>query len=623
MGKKADMCPFCGKKMRFVGKNAVCEDCGYVMSNSNINIKQSYEKNNIGNRTQPANKMNTNKKSEQAIVIAFVVVFFIVIAIGIVGGIFVVSKEAGNGNSREVIYYDNEDYTFNNKEDTQKSKTQPESEMFRQLVSHIFGKNYKKVTVDELEKICFMEFGYNETSYLTISYKLTDGEEGIFYYDDVSVETSDLSCFKGLEVLHIENERLEKGDITGLTKLTEIWCNNSFEEIAELTEADKITSIGITISMMSGSLKGIGQFSHITSLRIDGGYIEDISGLSRLMQLKNLEIIDGESIENFSVLYEMPQLETLCIDSENLRDIGFVADMKNLRELTIENSIVADVDCLLDCKKTLEKLNLSFNYEVENYDVVKELTNLTELTLYGSSSSNHDLTLPDFSTMKNLRSLAISAFDDISNIDKIAWLEELTLYRVYDECDLSNLKKLKVLNLIDMSLERSSIETMTGLEALEKISLRNSYLWTNIEEFMNLPNLKEMDMAYCTAGFDINNLKENKSLELLNMNYVTLKSLVDNKWDYQANNENNINLGEHTEIFTKYPNLTELSLSENMLNDIGFAQGLKELRVLDITDNYVTDLSPLSELENVEVVLCYENPITSKDGEGGMIIDEN
>lgn len=117
--------------------------------------------------------------------------------------------------------------------------------------------------------------------------------------------------------------------------------------------------------------------------------------------------------------------------------------------------------------------------------------------------------------------------------------------------------------------------------------------------------------------------KENKSLELLNMNYVKLKSLVDNKWDYQANNENNINLGEHIEIFTKYPNLTELSLSENMINDIGFAQGLKELRVLDITDNYVTDLSPLSELENVEVVLCYENPITSKDGEGGMIIDEN
>ena len=188
---------------------------------------------------------------------------------------------------------------------------------------------------------------------------------------------------------------------------------------------------------------------------------------------------------------------------------------------------------------------------------------------------------------------------------------------------MSKLTNLKSLNLIDMSIEASEINTMTGLTALEKVSLRDSYMWGNIQEFMNLPNLKEIDMTECTAGFDVSALQKNSSVQVINMNGATLKALVDNKWDYNAQNTNNINLNDHTDIFENYPALEELYISENTIEDISFVENLTELRVLDITNNYVTDLEPLLQLENFEAVMCYENPIAMDDGEGGMIIDEN
>lgn len=401
----------------------------------------------------------------------------------------------------------------------------------------------------------------------------------------------------------MESDELERGDLRGLEKLTELWCRNSFGEIAEIINPKQLTSVGISTNIMFEDTEGIEYFTHIESLRINHRYIEDISALSELTELKNLQILNGEIIEDFNVLYKLTQLETLSIDSQRLRDIGFISGMSNLRELTIENSEILNISCIAERKDTLTKL--------------------TDLTLYGSSSSDHNYTLPDLSTMKDLKKLAISVYDDISNIDKIAWIEELTLHRIYDSCDLSRLTNLKTLNLIDMSVERGEIETMTGLKSLEKVDLTDTFVWANIEEFMNLPNLKEINLTGCTAGFDVSNLKENKSLQVIIMDGTELRALVDGKWDYNVREENVIDLTKNMDIFKNYPGLRVLSIPEIMLNDISFVEGLPELRVLDITNNYVTDLSPLKQLSAFEAVLCYQNPVIEDDGEGGMILDEN
>lgn len=673
MGKTTEKCPLCGKKMRVMGASMACGDCCYIMSNEHSVEQQSQQASaqtyfqqpdsqtysqqtytqkpytgsanmNQSNMGQPyagmgqphgqrpvnyipptmpnsmggRRRKNTSASMIIPVIIALVIVFVI---FGVIIGTFMSARR-----DQEDVW----DYAEALIEDINDKETEMEeigagmleSEMFKQLVTHVFGKDYADVTTSEMETICFMEFGYNETGYRTINYKLADGSEGSFYYDDVSVNTADLAFFTGLEVLHIEGEELERGDLMGLDRLTELWCGNSFEDIADIIDPAQLTSVGISTNLMFGDMEGIEYFTHITSLRINNRFIEDISNLNMLTGLKNLQILRGDSIESFNVLYDMSQLETLHISSGRLRDIGFVSNMSNLRELTIEDSEILDISSIAECKDTLTKLNLTFNYQVGDYSPVLELTKLTELTLYGSSSSDHNYALPDLSAMKNLKKLAISVYDDISSIDKVAWIEELTLHRIYGSCDLSKLTNLKTLNLIDMSVERSEIETMTGLKSLEKVDLTDTFVWANIEEFMNLPNLKEIDLTGCTAGFDVSNLKENKSLQVIIMDGTELRALVDGQWDYTVR-DNIVDLTKNMDIFKNYPGLRVLSIPEIMLNDISFVQDLPELRILDITNNYVTDLSPLKQLSTFEAVLCYQNPVTEDDGEGGMILDKN
>ena len=110
------------------------------------------------------------------------------------------------------------------------------------------------------------------------------------------------------------------------------------------------------------------------------------------------------------------------------------------------------------------------------------------------------------------------------------------------------------------------------------------------------------------------NLETNESLAILHMSHVTLKALSDGKWDYNAYDTNNILLEEHTDMFQYYPNLKELYLSGNTLSDLSFVGDLAQLKLLDITDNYVTSLAPLSGLQRLEAVMCAENPIADDAG---------
>ena len=43
--------------------------------------------------------------------------------------------------------------------------------------------------------------------------------------------------------------------------------------------------------------------------------------------------------------------------------------------------------------------------------------------------------------------------------------------------------------------------------------------------------------------------------------------------------------------------------------DLSFVEGMTSLTYLDVSDNYITDLSPLEGLEHLEVAFTQENPV--------------
>ncbi|MBP3544273.1 MAG: hypothetical protein J6J86_08610, partial [Lachnospiraceae bacterium] len=394
----------------------------------------------------------------------------------------------------------------------------PQSDTFRRLLSEVYKKDCEDITREEVEAITSLELAYDENYYRTIAYTLANGETGMLYFDDTSIDTSDFSRFKGLEHLYADGCTLEEGDLDGLDNLKSLHCGNiSLTELAEIIHPEQLTSLSFECGIFSSDLSDIGIFTNLNELTIHGYYSEtDISPLSDLENLRKLEITNGNEITSFAVLYDMPQLTSLSIESDNLRDIGFLANMTELEELTLSHTELMDISILSECADTVTKLHITDNYQVEDYSIISEFTNLTDLSLtVYSCSFDQSIALPELGSMPNLKRLYISGFDDISKLADAAGLEELTIDCYYgtDMSAMTSLTNLKRLVFLGMSCEVSEIEPIRSLKSLEEIRLEESFIWGNAEWFLNLPALKSFYVdTYSTLGFDVANLQVNESL---------------------------------------------------------------------------------------------------------------
>ena len=649
MTPKKKKCPICGTKMKYENGDAVCGGCGYraSFSASGYTVNTTNSNYNSPNRTNPRSYTSTQSEETAkkiyrfiayALIIFFGVTFFRLALYHFI--IIPITKEikpteqADNTDSNfddDITAYSREPEEETSPRAKHSSKTSikklrlPESELFQQFLAKLFEKDYQKVTAKELAQVTALHL-YEKEGYLIIAYTLNGDSTGSFYFNQNSLNSTDFACFPQLQSLEIHNS-LSTGALDGLTKLTKLSCRNSPQELLSIIDPLQLTELEIDNDLFLQGIENIEAFSNVEHLRLESVHAKDLSPLLKLEHLTTLELIDCERVEDFSALYQMPQLESLTVDSNKLRDISFVSNMPNLKELSIQNSLVIKLDALADCADTLQKLDLSSNYKVadRNYTVVSQLTNLTQLTLTASYDHEDPPFLPQLANMPKLTQLSIQGYDDFSPIADAPLLEKVTLTRCYanDYSALESLPHLTSLCLNDISNMENTLETVGKLTSLEQLYLDDDFIWGDCNALLNLPNLKEYSMKDCTTGFDVNNIQLNENLKILYLSHITTKALVDGKWDYQSNNENNFYLADYADIFQNYPNLEELYLAENTLSDVTFAKELKHLKVFDITDNYVTDLSPLSELAELKSILCAHNAVVNDGGLRTDIILKN
>ena len=649
MTPKKKKCPICGTKMKYENDDAVCGGCGYrsSFSASGYTVNTTNSNYNSPNRTNPRSYTSTQSEETAKKIYRFIayalIIFFGVTFIRLALYHFIIipitkeikpTEQADNTDSNfddDITAYSREPEEETSPRAKHSSKTSikklrlPESELFQQFLAKLFEKDYQKVTAKELAQVTALHL-YEKEGYLIIAYTLNGDSTGSFYFNQNSLNSTDFACFPQLQSLEIHNS-LSTGALAGLTKLTKLSCRNSPQELLSIIDPLQLTELEIDNDLFLQGIENIEAFSNVEHLRLESVHAKDLSPLLKLEHLTTLELIDCERVEDFSALYQMPQLESLTVDSNKLRDISFVSNMPNLKELSIQNSLVIKLDALADCADTLQKLDLSSNYKVadRNYTVVSQLTNLTQLTLTASYDHEDPPFLPQLANMPKLTQLSIQGYDDFSPIADAPLLEKVTLTRCYanDYSALESLPHLTSLCLNDISIMENTLETVGKLTSLEQLYLDDDFIWGDCNALLNLPNLKEYSMKDCTTGFDVNNIQLNENLKILYLSHITTKALVDGKWDYQSNNENNFYLADYADIFQHYPNLEELYLAENTLSDVTFAKELKHLKVFDITDNYVTDLSPLSELAELKSILCAHNAVVNDGGLRTDIILKN
>ena len=647
-------CPLCGKGMDYIYGDMVCSECGYhasySASSSNAQNSSSTVAGTTNSTASPSPKQtaastpkitytytdsstaspssNSKKKSFSKVFLIIIIVFVVInvassLLLAFIQNHANSSEESAEsfGSSTEVESPVLPDSDTKEVTSSSTKNLSDNASGIVEAVGLIFGKDASEVTSEELASIGYLDLHYYNDNYKAVGYGIVTDDDiitGRVYPSDSNFYSIDFSIFPNLDTLYMEYGSI--GSLEGLDQLYSLGTDLTPSELAEFIDPAQLEILTLTDLFFASTLSGIENYTNLSKLTLDADYVETLDPLTSLTNLRTLQIYDGNSISSFQSLYDMPQLESLYLDCSSLSDIGFVSNMPNLKTLIIWDSKLEKIDALKDCCDSLTCLDLSYNYELMDYQVVSQLTQLEDLSLCVSYSFDNPIALPQLGNMPNLTSLLLGNFDDLSELANAPGLQSLSIYDTYahDFSALSSLKNLTSLELYNMSLEPSVFEPIMELTNLEYIALDESYIWGNVEGLLKLPNLKEFYMSGCTTGFDVTNLEPNTSLEILDISNSELRALKDGKWDYN-DNSNVLALSEHTDIFKNYQNLRELYIENQNLDSVQFAASLPYLEILDITDNNVTDLTPLAILPNLEYILCYNNPITNDGGLGNKV----
>lgn len=478
----------------------------------------------------------------------------------------------------------------------------PESQFFCSFVEAVYGKGYRAVTPEEYAAVT--AFGLDNDQH-TIYYQLNYGETRSLFFDNtIGMKLSDLSCFPGLTWLSLPDEDLSAKDLVGLNDLYTVFSDNTLEELAKIIpHPENILELGVEDSIFVKDLRGLENFPNLLYLTVDYGFLEDISAISALPDLLGLTLVDCDRLTDYSPLMSMTQMEELSIQSEQLKTLDFVKQMPNLVYLSLEDTKIKNISALAECPELIS-LRLIDNYSITDYSVIGSLTNLTDLAF----SASYDAVLPSFEKLTALSNLYLEDVHDLTPLKDAVNVTVLGL----EDCTSENLEVITGMQgLISLSLNdiyfshyTDLLEPLTKLPNLIMLDIRDSYFHGNIEEIFGIPTLKYLYLDDCRTGMDFDALPANDNLLLLSMCNITIWEDPESYYD-----RGYIELSDHSDMFAKYPNLIELYLSDNNLDDIDFVADLPNLSYLDITNNNITSLTPLSQLSNFNIVWCGRNSI--------------
>lgn len=326
---------------------------------------------------------------------------------------------------------------------------------------------------------------------------------------------------------------------------------------------------------------------NLTRLNLSGNNITDLTPLADLKQLNDLRLAQND-ITDVSPLAELTNLEYIDLrENPNLTDLSPLAGLTNMQEFSYYNSPVEDLSFMAGWTK-MERLEIN-SITDPDLSALAGLTNVTQIYTNGGGSNN---VMPDLSFMENMTKL-----------------QEISLWGYYEELDLSPLKNLT--NLTRLTLSRNGGNnipaTVTGLDAISGM--------TKLTEL-------RLDGGGFTSLDPLSELTELRSLNITNYNNSGYYSLTDISAlsGMTKLTELNLNLGDAKDLspLASLTELTTLNLSGNFhTNDLSFLSGMTKLKelYLDGSDSTrVDDLSALSELTSLQTLSFRTDGLKSLKG---------
>ncbi len=279
------------------------------------------------------------------------------------------------------------------------------------------------------------------------------------------------------------------------------------EDMEGLTFLSKIEGQGIR------DLTGLQFATNLSSIRIDGSKVSDLSPIAGLTQLKrididftdppsiihdakqlsrlvNLTFLALHGVEDLTPLAGLPKLEQLFVSHPNIRDLSPLAGLINLELIHLElihmsGALISDLSPLAGLTK-LEHVHLPGG-DISDLTPLAGLTELEELHLHHNSISD----ISPIAGLTNLKRLDLSRIDVLSDISPLATLSNLEWLSLRNN-NISDIFALaRLTNLTYMDLARNEISDVSPLATLSNLK-RLELLDNNISDISALARLTNL-----------------------------------------------------------------------------------------------------------------------------------
>lgn len=420
----------------------------------------------------------------------------------------------------------------------------------------------------------------------------------------------------------------------------------------ELKQASLITVAGRQYSTASTSLavknagltdaelSSVVQLYALTNLTLSGNRLTDISPLSALGGLTTLDLSDN-AISRLDALASLTGLRTLYLDNNPVTDFTPLFSLPSLTTLSIrgiavtEEQLSALSNALPNCaihseeaEKAVLDISLggaTFPSDVETLDLSgMGLTDLSALSVCTSLrtlnlTGNRITDLAPLMDMLQLETLIIKD-NQVSDVRPLMALHSLRVINaegngISSTVAFSGLSGLEELYLADNPLtDLQGLKGLTGLrtlglentgltdEALEKFpilsSLRTLYIYDNPELSGEAVDELKKELRYCK-------IEHSELLYSVQIGETTLREdAVEADLSHQF-------ITDISEL-VKLTQLERLDLSDNSISNIyTFQFCCRALRELDLSNNLIEDITPVSSLTSLQRLDVSGNAIQS------------
>ena len=408
--------------------------------------------------------------------------------------------------------------------------------------------------------------------------------------------------------------------IAGYIIIGQIKKKEAEAEKANIIEIPEGIAVDIGRSYERGQLKKelVGMVKLINIDKLDESNYKEVAALvNNSVNLKKLELnlgseyeFDMKYLSYFNLVDKEIDVDIYGYDGRSIQEL---AEIKQIKKLYIspENWEVSEPDAnVLDCNqlsnvKTLELDSLVVNEK----SGINTMTGLQKLTMtqcrvngFGDCSG--------MDALERIEMIGVSG-EDFAGIANASKEMELRIER--SGIEQKAWDSLKASKIIDMTIDHTPIESFEFAEGMDELKELGYYF---DEEYADFSGIQQLEKIYLGTK-EIKQEHADMISRLTNIKGIGLNGniLIE---DYSGIQK--LPQIKEVTIYTDYdvpmealgnvPQLEKLYLVKGTVNDISMLGNLKNLKVLDISETEVSDISVLSNMPELEELYIYNTKVS-------------